>query len=428
MPCPREGESSSSVLPCNQTMTRRSFVTSSVALSAASQLKAQGVRGANDRIGIGLIGCGQRGRRALLRDVLQYAEETNVEVRAVCDIWRQMRQTAAAQVTEARANDPKQIEMYHDLLAMPDIDAVVIATPDHLHCTHLIAAVEAGKDVYVEKPLAMDMKELNKAVDAVKKSGRVVQMGTQVRSLGPAKGAQNFVQSGGLGDIFKIEQARNGYRPYWHRRGERTINESDTNWREFVAHRKNRAWDPDQYTAWFGYRDFSRGPHSNLMVHFIDLVHYITGASAPTRVVTMGGTYRWKDARTAPDSVETILEYPDKGFMVRYCTMYGLPTNNYMRFFGPRGEMDASNWSAPYTISGARSQEEDPILPDAFIPETENTPHMLNWLQCLRSRETPNAPIQAGYDHSVAVIMSDEAMIQGRRMVHDPKTRKIKAG
>ena len=410
------------------TMTRRSFVSTSIALSAAGRLKADRVIGANDRIGIGLIGCGQRGRRALLRDVLQFAEETNVEVRAVCDIWRQQRETAAAQVTEARANDPKQIEMSRDLLARPDIDAVLIATPDHLHCTHLIAAVEAGKDVYVEKPLAMDMKELNKAVNTVKKSDRVVQMGTQVRSSGPAKGARDFVQSSGLGDIFKIEQSRNGYKPYWHRKGERTIAESDTNWREFLAHRKSRPWDPDQYTAWFGYRDFSRGPHSNLMVHFIDLVHYITGATAPTRVVTMGGTYRWKDARTAPDSVETVLEYPDKGFLVRYCTMYGIAANSYMKFFGPRGVMDASRWSDPYLISGEKSQEDNRILPDAFIPETENTPHMLNWLQCLRSRNTPNAPIQAGYDHSVAVIMSDESMIRGRRMLHDPKARKIRPG
>lgn len=409
-------------------MTRRSFVTTSVALSAVGQLKAQRVIGANDRIGIGIIGCGDRGRRALLSGVLEFAEETNVEVRAVCDIWRQQRETAAAQVTQARANDPKQIEMYHDLLAIPEIDAVVIATPDHLHCTHLIAAVEAGKDVYVEKPLAMDMKELNKAVDTVKKSDRVVQMGTQIRSSGPAKGAREFVQSGGLGDIFKIEQSRNGYEPYWHRKGERTIAESDTKWREFLAHRKDRPWDPDQYTAWFGYRDFSRGPHSNLMVHFIDLVHYITGPTAPTRVVTMGGTYRWKDARTAPDSVETVLEYPDKGFLVRYCSMFGIADNSYMKFFGPRGVMDASNWSAPYSISGARSGERDHILPDAFIPETESTPHMLNWLQCLRTRKTPNAPIEAGYNHSVAVIMSDESMIQGRRMVHDPKARKIQAG
>ena len=108
--------------------------------------------------------------------------------------------------------------------------------------------------------------------------------------------------------------------------------------------------------------------------------------------------------------------------------MYGIADNSYMKFFGPRGVMDSSSWSAPYLISGARSQEENRILPDAFIPATENTPHMLNFLQCLRSRETPKAPIEAGYTHSVAVIMSDESMIQGRRMVHDPKARKIRPG
>jgi len=409
-------------------MTRRNFVATSVALSAAGRLKADRVIGANDRIGIGVIGCGDRGRRALLREALSFADQANIEVRAVCDIWRQQREKAAAQVTEAAGNDPKQIEMYEDLLASPDIDAVLIASPDHQHCTHLIAAVEAGKDVYVEKPLAMDMKELNRAVDAVKKSDRVVQMGTQVRSFGSSKGARDFVQAGGLGDIFKLEQSRNGYRPYWHRTGERTIAESDTNWREFVMHRKQRPWNADQHVAWYGYREFSRGPHTNLMVHFVDLVHYITGASAPARVMTMGGTYRWKDARTAPDSVESVLEYPDKGFLVRYCTMFGIADNSYLKFFGTRGTMDASRWSNPFLISGERSQEEDRILPGAFIPETENTPHMLNFLECIRSRKKTNAPIEAGYAHSVAVIMADESMIRGQRMVHDAKKRRIHPG
>lgn len=406
-------------------MTRRSFVTTSMALSTAGRLKANRVIGANDRIGIGVIGCG---RRNLLRGALEFAGRTNVEVRAVCDIWRQQREKAADAVTAAGGPEPKQVEFYRELLASPDIDAVLIGTPDHQHCTQLIDAVEAGKDAYVEKPLAMDMKELNRAVDAVNKSGCVVQMGTQVRSYASAKGARDFVQSGGLGKVFKIEQSRNSYRPYWHRYGERSIAESDTNWREFLMHRKYRPWDADQYAAWFGYREFSRGPHSNLMVHFIDLVHYITGAPAPARVMTMGGTYRWKDDRTAPDSVETVLEYPEQGFLVRYCTMYGIPDNNYLKFFCTRGVMDGSRWSKPFLISGEKSQEDDRILPDAFIPEGESTPHMLDWLQCLRTRKTPNAPIQAGYDHSVAVIMSDESLIRGRRMLHDPNTRKIRPG
>ena len=243
----------------------------------------------------------------------------------------------------------------------------------------------------------------------------------------PRKQGASSCSRGGLGKIFKIEQSRNGYRPYWHRYGERTIAQSDTNWRAFLMHRKYRPWNADQYAAWFGYREFSRGPHSNLMVHFIDLVHYITGAATPKRVMTMGGTYRWKDRRTAPDSVETVLEYPD-GFLVRYCTMYGIADNNYLKFFGPRGVMDATRWGKPFLISGEKSQEEDRIAEGAAIAEVESTPHMLNWLECLRSRQAPHAPIEAGYTHSVAVIMADESLVRGRTVVYDERARKIRAG
>ena len=405
-------------------MTRRGFMAASVAASSVSAARAGRVVGANDRIGIGIIGCG---RRNLLRVVLAYQDQTNVEVRAVCDIWRQQRQKAASDVRQASSTEPKQIELYEDLLRLPEIDAVVIGTPDHQHCTQLIDAIHAGKDVYVEKPLAMSMKELRRAVDTVKRSDRIVQMGTQVRSLASSKAGREFVQSGGLGKIFKIEQSRNGYRPYWHRYGERTIAESDTNWRAFLMHRRYRPWNSDQYAAWFGYREFSRGPQSNLMVHFIDLVHYITGAATPKRVMTMGGTFRWKDQRTAPDSVETVLEYPE-GFLVRYCTMYGIPDNNYLKFFGTRGVMDATRWGKPFLISGDKSREDDRIAEGATIPEVESTPHMLNWLECLRSRQEPHAPIEAGYTHSVAVIMADESLVRGRTVVYDERARKIRSG
>ena len=405
-------------------MTRRGFMAASVAASSVSAARAGRVVGANDRIGIGIIGCG---RRNLLREVLEFQEQTNVEVRAVCDIWRQQRENAASDVRQASSTEPKQIEMYEDLLRLPEIDAVVIGTPDHQHCTQLIDATRASKDAYVEKPLAMSMKELRRAVDTVKRSDRVVQMGTQVRSFASSKAGREFVQSGGLGKIFKIEQSRNGYRPYWHRYGERTLAESDTNWRAFLMHRKYRPWNADQYAAWFGYREFSRGPHSNLMVHFIDLVHYITGAATPKRVMTMGGTYRWKDRRTAPDSVETVLEYPE-GFLVRYCTMYGIADNNYLKFFGTRGVMDATRWGKPFLISGEKSREEDRIAEGAAIAEVESTPHMLNWLECLRSRQEPHAPIEAGYAHSVAVIMADESLVRGRTVVYDERARKIRSG
>jgi predicted dehydrogenase len=408
------------------TLNRRKFLSQSLVTSITA-INCRRILGANDRITIGMIGCGVRN---LLKEVLQFSQDTNVEVTAVCDTWRQQREKAVAMVKEASGKEPQQYIHYQDLLATKTVDAVVIGTPDHQHCRMLTATARAGKDAYVEKPLAMEMKELIQAVDTVKKYKRIVQCGTQVRSFPSAVAARAFVSSGGLGKILKVEQSRNSYRPYWHQYGERPVKESDVDWKAFLMHRKYRPFNADQYAGWFGYREFSRGPHSNLMVHFIDLVHYITGATVPKRAVTLGGTYRWKDARTAPDSIETVFEYPNEGFMVRYSTTFGTNAGSYLKFFGTRGVLDASRWSwtEPFQVSGEGSGEPDRIQPGTALPSLESTPHMKNWLECLRSRRPPHAPIEAGYTHSVAVIMADEAYARGTRMVYDPVKRSMRKG
>src|SRR5262249_4332945 len=152
--------------------------------------------------------------------------------------------------------------------------------------------------------------------------------------------------SGGLGQILKVEQVRNGYSPYWMSFGkpEAAPTEDDVDWKAFLQHQKPRAFDADMYQNWCGYRDFSRGPHTNLMVHFIDLVHFVGDLKFPRRVVAMGGTYRWKGSYDAPDSVEVVLEYAE-GFLVRYCTVFGTSAGKYAKWFGTRGTLDAKDLS-----------------------------------------------------------------------------------
>ena len=196
----------------------------------------------------------------------------------------------------------------------------------------------------------------------------------------------------------------------------------------FLMHRKYRPWNADQYAGWYGYHEFSRGPHTGFMAHFIDLVHFVTGARYPKRVVALGGTYRWKDARTAPDSIEVVLEYPDSGFLARYNTTFGTNANSYLKFIGTRGVMDATVWNKPWVLGGAGSGEADRIAEGTRISEVDSTPHMTNWFECLRSRKRPNATIDDGYNHSVACIMADEAYIRGKRMAYDPARRRIYEG
>jgi predicted dehydrogenase len=403
-------------------MNRRTFIAGAVTAAYGSP---------NDRLRVANIGCGRRG---LLKELLQLKDEANLDVAAVCDTWRQKREKAAADVKEATGKEPAQIVHYAEVLARKDIDVVVIGTPDFQHCAMLIDAVQAGKDVYVEKPLAMNMKELIRAVDAVKKSGRVVQIGTQMRSHPQSAGARKLLTSGELGKVLKVEQVRNSYMPYWMRFGGQAFfdsppAEADVDWKAFLMQHRNRVFDPKVYQGWYGYREFSRGPHTNLMVHFIDLTHFVTGATIPQRVVALGGIYRWKDQFDAPDSIEVALEYPE-GFLVRYCTVFGNSAGNYAKFFGTRGTLDAKNLSPRehWTITGDGSGEADRIREEMQVPESEPIHHMKNFIDCVRSRKEPIAPIEAGYAHSVAVIMADEALISGKRMVYDATKREIRAG
>jgi len=404
-------------------LNRRDFVNASIAVTAAGLTR---VRGANDRLSIGIIGCGDRGRESHIKDILSFRGDCNVRIAAVCDPWRQMREKAAADVKAATGEEPRQFAHFQDLLALKEIDAVTIATPEHQHCTQLIAAVESGKDVYVEKPLAMNMEELHRAVDAVRKSNRVVQNGTQIRSLPQARAAREFIAAGGLGKILKAAQARNGYRPYWFQYAERPIREEDVDWQAFLMHLPKRPFDADQYAGWYGYREFSRGPHTTQGLHFIDTVHYITGAGIPHSVVSHFGTYRWKDRRTVPDSVEMTFEYPE-GFVVRYGQIFGNGAGRYNMVFGTRGSINCEDWSwnGEWPVSGEGTDEPDRIQPGTKLPSVASVHHMKNWLDCLRTRQAPNAPIEAGYAHAVAGIMADEAFIRGRRITYDPVKKEI---
>ena len=409
--------------------TRRDFLRKTAAGTAGLMLGARAARGqeraagANERILIGVLGCGSRSRGALIREALQFANESNVELAAVCDLWKEAREQAAAMIKKITGKEPKQVQYYQDVLAMKEVDAVIIATPDHQHATILAAAARAGKDAYIEKPLAMNMKELIEAVDAVKKHDRIVQVGTQLRSWPSFTGCRAFVETGALGKISKISQVRNDYRPYWHGYARR-INESDTDWKAFLMSQPYRPWDADQYTAWYGYRDFSSGPVGGFMSHFIDLVHYIMGAKFPHSAVTLGGVYVWKDSRTVPDTVHTLLDYPEE-FMVSYTTNFGNGSGNYTKFFGTRGVLDCSDWNNPI-VSGEGSDDPKRIKEKKPVPPVEMPHHMLDWLNCLRSRKQPNANIDAGYQHGVACILSDRAYVEGRRMVYDREKREIR--
>lgn len=409
---------------------RRRFLKSAAVGGAAIALSALSysrVMGANDRISIGIIGCGSRGIGEHMPGVHKHAQSENIEITAVCDPWRLRREEAAAKVKEWYGREARQFVSHRDLLALKDVDAVMIASCDHQHTTHLEAAARAGKDAYCEKPLAKEFAKLLRAYDAVKEAKIIVQVGTQLRSLPSFTGCRELYKTGVLGTVGRIEQCRNGEKPYWYSYI-KDVKQEDVDWKEFLTDVPTRPFDPVMYAGWYGYREFSDGPVPGLGSHFIDLVHYITGAKFPASCVCMGGTFTWKDEHkfTCPDHVQALWTYPE-GFMVSYSTNFGNSSGNCCRICGDEGTLDLSNWSAP-VISNTGAGKKSKLGQQTPVKPIEGPDHFLDWLQCIRSRHQTKAPIDSGYQHAVAVIMAMQAFDTGRRQIYDAEKREIREG
>ncbi|MFA7691720.1 MAG: Gfo/Idh/MocA family oxidoreductase [Candidatus Hydrogenedentales bacterium] len=409
--------------------SRRSFLKSAagaaITLGGFSYAR---VAGANDRLSVGLIGCGSRMKGAIMPSVNNYAKANNLEITAVCDPWRLAREEAAAMCKDWFGRDPLQYVSYRELLEESGVDAVIIASPEHLHTTHMKAAAEAGKDMYCEKPLGKDFEALKAAYDAVKAKDLVVQAGTQLRSYPAMMGARQYFATGALGRISRIEQHRNASRPYWYGYL-KEVKEEDVDWAEFLGDRPMRPFNSDLYSGWYGYREFSDGAIPSLGAHYIDLVHSITGVGFPRSVVAASNTYIWKDDYNFdnPDHVSAIWEY-DEGFAVHYSTNFGNGSGSTFKIFGTNGVMDLQDWSKIY-VSGEGAYDKTDLPKKAERVEDFPCPdHVENWIQCLRSRETPNASIDAGYQHAVAVIMAVRASDTGRRQIYDADAREIREG
>jgi len=409
-------------------INRRDFIKTTAAAGttlALSALSYSRVLGANDRIRVAQIGCGDRGVTAHIAGIQPFMESENVEVIAVSDPWRLARERAVAKVKEISGREPAAFISHRDVLALKEVDAVMIASPDHLHSRQLQESAHAGKDAYCEKPLAKNLKELLKAVDEVKRAGIVVQIGTQLRSMPTAVGCRAVYQTGIFGKVSRIEQCRNSERPYWYHYI-RPVNREDVDWNEFWLGKPKRAFDPVFYSAWYGYREVCDGPVPQWGSHFIDLVHYITGATLPLSCVCHGGTFTWKDTYhfTTPDHVQALWIYPED-FMVSYSSNLGNDYGNSYKIYGDQGVLKLDNLKAPvYTAEGG-SKNKGVIKGVNEVEPIDQPDHFLNWLQCLRSRQQPQAPIEAGYQHAIACLMAVESFDSGRRVTYDPQKRAI---
>ena len=396
---------------------RREFMTRS-AIGLATLTLGSRVLGANDRISIGVIGAGSQGQGDM-RAAMGLSKDLNVEVTAICDVWRLNRESAVAAVEKQYGRKPREFVDHHDLLALDDVDAVIIATPDFHHCRMLNDAMRAGKDVYVEKPMAMFFNQAKESLEIAKQTKAVVQVGTQRRSDGRYAAGARFIRSGALGTISRVEAAWNDCGPRW-KKDISNVKPEDVDWNRYLVGAKKRPFDPSRFREWQLYRDYSTGTVGLLGSHMIDVVHWFMEDSLPKSAVAHGGRYAWKE-REHEDTLYALFDYP-KGFMLRYLTGLGNETGNGCYFFGTNGMFDTTTWKA--TGSGGRGAKQ--IKAEQVITAGAGTNHMRNFLECVRSRETPNASIHDGYAHSVCAIMTAMSLRTGKKIVYDHEKQELR--
>ena len=427
-------------------MDRRSFLGRAGAMAVGARaltstaVSYDRILGANDRISLGHIGVGRRGTE--LDGIVERLKAKNVEMTAVCDLWKVNREAAVAHAQTAYGRAPRSFQYMEELLALKDVDAVLVSTADFQHATHLKQVVEAGKDCYCEKPMANDLAEAKAARDAVQRSRAIVQVGTQHRSEPYQIAAKEFIDRGALGQVSKVEIVWNYHGPRWRGRSEvAQLREQDTDWRRWLLAKPFRPFDPRMYFEFRLYRDFSSGIPDQWMSHGIDLMHYFLDDSFPRSVVAHGGVLAWPDGRENPDTFHALLEYP-KGFLVSYSTSFGNDSDSSTRIMGKSGTLinmggeGSPRWK---WVEEKGTHEDDPNvkraekyitlsgddrLPPPSIGD-DDLSHMTNWFECLRGRKQPNATVQHGYAHSVAVIMAARAHREGKKLFWDPKTESI---
>lgn len=402
-------------------MNRRQFLkTSSAAavLSTATWI-ARAENSANATINIGLIGTGDRMQAAHIPEILALSSKHNVRITAVCDVWKKNRESAAAKIKQKSGIEPRQFSRFQEVLQLNDIDAVVIATPDFSHGPILCAALEANKDVYIEKPMCIDVASANKAFDLARAKKRIVQAGTQRRSDGHFVAARQQLQTGVLGQLNRISAAMCVNSPRWARAYE-DCKQTDVDWDAYLFCAQNKiAFDPKLLRRWQLYRLTSNGMPGLWMTHYADSVQMLTGAKYPTSAVALGGRYVWKDDREHADTFQALLDYPE-GFLFSWGMGLANSAGIHYSLHGTKGTLDAEKW----IITSDGHQKFEPKT----IAATHASSHMENWLECLRSREKPRADIEYGHQHTVATVMAATAFETGLRQKYDPAKREIYAG
>lgn len=427
----------------DQKKTRRSFITQTAKYGAGfAALASSKILGANDRIRIGVIGTGGRARQ-LMGYLLPEAPEiwaglpqfktvhvSGAQVVAVADVFEPHLDRAAAMVGPGTT----KFHDYRKLLDQKDIDAVMVASPDHWHKQMLVDAVEAGKDVYLEKPVTHSIEEGPEEISAVEKSGRIVQTGTQHRSWKHYIQGKEIVDSAALGEVRLVES-------YWFLNASRVkemvryqkTDLSKLDWKAWLGSAPAQPFSEMKFRMWRYFWDFGGGSLTDLMSHAIDSIQWYLDSPTPSSAIATGHSYdfEWE----CPDTVSCTLEYP-KRFLVSYIGNHvtGMDFGSIV-FRGSKATLEISraalafyeedpNQGFPiYTSRTQRWRPEPKVYVESDYEGTSD--NLRIWLECIRSRKTPNANIRVGVEAARAAHIGNAALLSGRKASWDEQQQKV---
>ena len=423
-------------------MNRRKFLQLGATGLALTTLAPYAAEVAGQKKRVGLIGTGWYGKCDLLR-LIQVAP---VEVVSLCDVDKKMLAEAVDIIASRQASKkkPRTYSDYREMLKEKDLDIVLIGTPDHWHALPMIAAVEAGADVYVQKPISIDIAEGQAMVAAARKHNRVVQVGTQRRSTPHLIEARDrVIKEGKLGKVPYVEICC-----YWHMRA--TENPPDIAPPEYLDYEMwtgpapmrpfNKLVHP---RGWRAFMEYSNGIIGDMCIHMLDMVRWMLELGWPKSVSSTGGIFVDKDSKAnISDTQVATFDFGDLKVVWTHRMWGEAPDPKYpwsATFYGDKGTLKASVFSYDYTPLGKEKPElhGEPLFEYDKFPEDQTEEglekhcasairwHMKDLLSCIASRRRPVADIEQGYISTTSCILANHSMKLGRTLVWDPQAGKV---
>ena len=429
-------------------MTGAGIMLSKVVFTASSYNR---IIGANDRIRVGVVGFADRHKSSHAPAFMSCYKELNFDIVAVSDLWTKRRDEGVAFWKDKMQHNIVGYKNNEALYDSKTVDAVFISTADFQHALHAIEAVKGNCDAYVEKPFAETMEDNRAALKVIKASNKIIQIGSQRRSGANYKAAANFIQTGKFGNITMVELTWNVNQPGRWRRPALVaqLKKEDIDWKRFLMNRPYEDFDARKYLEYRLFWPYSSGMPGQWMSHQIDTVHWFSELQHPKSVVANGGVYVWKDGRKNWDTTTAVFEYGDatndKNFQVIFSSrMHNGDENPSEVYYSNGGELNLiTNKISPkgglHEKEAAAMDKKPNLLPELNLSDitekvvsSANTGgdvltvnHVRNWMECVRSRKQPNAPVDAGYNHSVACIMTNAAVRTGFKATFDEKTQEV---